>query len=612
MSRTLYDDALAEATQLREMAEQNAKKAIIEAMTPKIRNLIESELSGDDSLNPNDDFLSELEVPTASGHEVSSEDVLDLDQLAADLASMSSTDPGATTEPEPPRRVGGDAPAASLDAPTELVGDEPAAEDQPAGDILSDVDEADEIEVTGETLKMLAALLQEKDFTKSVKSARKKKMTIGELHERISKLSSQVLTVSKVDSILDEASDHEKIRVNEIWNKLVTELKTLRSELICIEGKDSSKVALLKQGLLHVFEEMKEMSNRRNKEILYELNIDELFEGGYDMASEMYEEDDADVDPAAEAVDDAADDDLADVDVDLDEDDPGADPEVVDAVDNLIVALGIDPDALGAEEDLGDEDLGDLEDTDDEGGEGGDAVDPVEETQMSDDDEIIEIDEGMLRRELIRMRRLAEGDTGWDTIGDPSSAAGSFGGAKNVSREKPSDTNSVGDAVKGASSFGGGKSGKEPFADMSDKDLNVYAENRQLRKNLRDRSRKNRALNNQLAEFKKAVSALRSQLSEMNLFNAKLLYANKLLQNKDITNTQLRSMVEALDNAKSLREVKLLYKTLTESIRGKKSSLSESSVRRAVGSSSRPTKSASSDNRSPEVDRWALLAGINE
>ena len=161
MSRTLYDDALAEATQLREMAEQNAKKAIIEAMTPKIRNLIESELSGDDSLNPNDDFLSELEVPTASGHEVSSEDVLDLDQLAADLASMSSTDPGATTEPEPPRRVGGDAPAASLDAPTELVGDEPAAEDQPAGDILSDVDEADEIEVTGETLKMLAALLQE-------------------------------------------------------------------------------------------------------------------------------------------------------------------------------------------------------------------------------------------------------------------------------------------------------------------------------------------------------------------------------------------------------------------------------------------------------------------
>jgi len=625
MSRTLYDDALAEATQLREMAEQNAKKAIIEAMTPKIRNLIESELSGDSSLNPNDDFLSELEVPSDLGSEEGVEepsgDLLDLDLLSQQLASMSGTDPGATADVAvSPRQIGGDAPGAtdapsptdSLDAPTELVGDEPAAEDQPEGDILSDVDE---VEVTGETLRLLAALLQEKDFTRSVNTARKRRMTAGELHERISNLSSQVLTISKVDSVLDEASDHEKIRVNEIWNKLVTELKTLRSELICIEGKDSSRVRLLKQGLLQVFEEMKEMSNRRNKDILYELNVDELFEGGY-MASGMYEEDDADMAPDEAVADDGgddADDDLADVD--LDEEGEGtADPEVVDAVDNLILALGIDPEDLGAEEDLedlGDEDLGDVEGL--EGGEGPeDAAEEVEESQRSDDDEIIEIDEGMLRRELFRMRRLAEGDTGWDTIGDPASAAGSFGGAKNVSREKPSDTNSVGDAVKGASSFGGGKSGKEPFVDMSDKDLNVYAENRQLRKNLRDRSRKNRALNNQLAEFKKAVLALRSQLSEMNLFNAKLLYANKLLQNKDITNTQLRSMVEALDNAKSLREVKLLYKTLTESIRGKKTSLSESSVRRAVGSSSRPTRSAASDNRSPEVDRWALLAGINE
>ncbi len=49
MSKTLYDEAIAEAKLLRETAEQNAKNAIIEAVTPRIRNFIEEQLLGDDS-----------------------------------------------------------------------------------------------------------------------------------------------------------------------------------------------------------------------------------------------------------------------------------------------------------------------------------------------------------------------------------------------------------------------------------------------------------------------------------------------------------------------------------------------------------------------------------
>ena len=48
MSQNLYQDAIADARKLREMAEQSAKNKIIDAVTPRIRDLIESQLLGED------------------------------------------------------------------------------------------------------------------------------------------------------------------------------------------------------------------------------------------------------------------------------------------------------------------------------------------------------------------------------------------------------------------------------------------------------------------------------------------------------------------------------------------------------------------------------------
>ena len=47
MSQNLYEEAIAEAKHLREMAEENAKNKIIDAVTPRIRNLIEQQLLGE-------------------------------------------------------------------------------------------------------------------------------------------------------------------------------------------------------------------------------------------------------------------------------------------------------------------------------------------------------------------------------------------------------------------------------------------------------------------------------------------------------------------------------------------------------------------------------------
>jgi hypothetical protein len=83
-----------------------------------------------------------------------------------------------------------------------------------------------------------------------------------------------------------------------------------------------------------------------------------------------------------------------------------------------------------------------------------------------------------------------------------------------------------------------------------------------------EEARSNRALMTQLNEYRSAVETLREQMTDMNLFNAKLLYVNKMLQSKDLTPKQQKVVIEAIDGAKTLREVKMLYKSLTESLTG--------------------------------------------
>lgn len=127
-------------------------------------------------------------------------------------------------------------------------------------------------------------------------------------------------------------------------------------------------------------------------------------------------------------------------------------------------------------------------------------------------------------------------------------------------------------------------------------------------------------LHGQVAEYAKVIESLREQLTEMNLFNAKLLYVNKLVQDKNVTSEQRRGIVESLDGAKTLREVKLLYKGLTKSLKttntsAKKSQISESAARRSIGSSSRPagtqsTQKSLNENADTTSNRWATLAGL--
>ena len=113
-----------------------------------------------------------------------------------------------------------------------------------------------------------------------------------------------------------------------------------------------------------------------------------------------------------------------------------------------------------------------------------------------------------------------------------------------------------------------------------------------------------------LNEAVRTIKALKTELNEMNLFNAKMLYVNKIFKAKNLNESQKTKVINAFDRATSVKEVENTYKTLLESVsvETKKSSLKES-----VGFASKPIGNAPARpivEADAFVTRWQTLAGI--
>jgi hypothetical protein len=104
---------------------------------------------------------------------------------------------------------------------------------------------------------------------------------------------------------------------------------------------------------------------------------------------------------------------------------------------------------------------------------------------------------------------------------------------------------------------------------------------------------------------------LSKKLAETNLLNAKLLFTNKLLQTESLTARQKAQVIEQLDAAETVREAKLVYESLAKALVKPRRTVSEG---RILGSSSQATRAASTQtktlNEGVEAERWARLAGI--
>ena len=566
----LYQEAINEANDLVKMAEERARDKLIESVMPRIRSLLEKRIleSDDDDEEVDDEDLDLILSQTAEEQEDASSEEMDTDSEEMDAGFDEIGDSFASSSP-----------VSMSQAPTMPASD-------PSGDLDIKIPRGiKKVTLTVAETKNNGKKSSKKDNFVNLNESNIKDLVRlidgrGTLIERARSLR---LELKMIRRGLDTLNGHGKLRAG---GRIVEEFNAVLRKAIGLkqEIKDSIRGPLAesaKQELTKIEKEIVEMST---KTLLRNL----LSKGRRGLNENLFEDDDTDMDMDVDS-DDADDsdepdmdaDDSEELDMDADDSDSGDSEEELSAEDALAQIKDILA-QVGEDEDAGDDLL--------EEDETSDSDDMSEIENEMDEGQIFEIDESMLRRELGRLRSLRESANG------ATEMAHHFGGGKagKDAFESPAKLNKH----EGGKNGGRGKSKK-------------VDEDDEVEETVKKESRRNRALTASLTEAATAIKALGRQLNEQKLFNAKLLYVNKLMQSSSLTDKQFRSIVEALDSAKNLREAHLLYSSLSESLVKHSRSLSEGV--RSAGGSSRPvgkTSAGTTLNEGVVVDRWATLAGI--
>jgi len=145
---------------------------------------------------------------------------------------------------------------------------------------------------------------------------------------------------------------------------------------------------------------------------------------------------------------------------------------------------------------------------------------------------------------------------------------------------------------------------------MEAKDI-AYRERAQKAEELTE---ENSNLKQQIANLKEILGTAKTTLEYINLQNARLLYANRVLADTSLNEQQKNKIAEMVDKARSVEEAKLIFETLQKTM--------ESTQKKAPQSLSEVVSRASSvilggnrrDERttddSPTKNRWAIIAGL--
>jgi hypothetical protein len=114
-------------------------------------------------------------------------------------------------------------------------------------------------------------------------------------------------------------------------------------------------------------------------------------------------------------------------------------------------------------------------------------------------------------------------------------------------------------------------------------------------------------------EMEETINELRNELNEVNLLNAKLLYTNKIFKAKNLTESEKVKVLNTFDKAETVKEVKLVFETLTESF---KATAKKAPIKESLGSASRSI--APSQTKQPIIEvndafaRMQRLAGLRK
>jgi len=289
----------------------------------------------------------------------------------------------------------------------------------------------------------------------------------------------------------------------------------------------------------------------------------------------------------------------------------------------------------GGEEELGaDMDAGDIEGMGDE--------ESIEEPELdaASDEEEIDLDE--LLRELESVsemshdkEKVSELDGGTDDVyGDGDVIV-------NISKLSPG-MKAVWEIEKEISEFGDSQDAQAFVDDMtqitSEEELVSYLEGRDIdtrtivhmvkaynrasveeieegkhkEEEMEEEKKKHNKMEKELKEALDTIETLRNDLQEVNLLNSKLLYVNKIFKANNLTESQKVNVIAAFDKAETVKEVKLVFETVSENVAAPKK---ENVTEAKLGMASKATGTTASKpevitEANAAVTRMQILAGI--
>jgi len=386
----------------------------------------------------------------------------------------------------------------------------------------------------------------------------------------------------------------------DLFKQAIAEAKSVREAAIANakEALEETLTPHIKDMLAAKLQEMEDSQNE--EEVVNEVEEEEAIEentSGFTTVGEAEEEEaedeseesedeaghEAEESPEEEASEDEAiegDEDLGNLTVD----------QFKDMIRDII-AQEMGAGEAGEEELGGDLDGGDIEGMGDEAPIEEPALDGAEDEEEIDLDELLRELEGVTEEEVSEMShdeeemeeaQISEAGESLEAILAALGAAGALvGSAEGIAAA--ARAGKLGDTLKNIMSTPRHDSGKPGFA-----------------------------VESELAEAMETIEALRTDLQEVNLLNSKLLYVNKIFKANNLTESQKVNIIAAFDKAETVKEVKLVFETVSESVVStKKENVTESKVK---GMASKATGTTASKPEiiaeNSAVHRMQVLAGI--
>jgi hypothetical protein len=381
----------------------------------------------------------------------------------------------------------------------------------------------------------------------------------------------------------------------DLFKQAIAEAKSVREAAIANakEALEETLTPHLKDMLAAKLQEMEDKTVE--EEVVNEIE-EEIEEAKDDKKDEAIEEELTEVEPVGEAEEDEAEDDSEESEDEAEDEieDAGDDAGEEDAVegDEDLGDLSVDQfkdmirDIIaqelgqGGEEEMGaDMDAGDIEGMGDEA--------PIEEPEMGGgEEEEIDLDELLAELEAISEEEVTEEEV---TEGEEVEE-----GKKD--KEMEEDVNE------------GDKKKDEAIEEETSNQVPADAESKEDHaKNI------NRTIKEDLDKALETIESLQTDLQEVNLLNSKLLYVNKIFKANNLNESQKVNVIAAFDKAETVKEVKLVFETVSESgLVSKKETVSENKVKgmasKATGTTA--TKPGVINEASEAVTRMQILAGI--